>query len=95
MEWSEQYHEILNALVRQYVADSAKVSSITDTQRYNLLVATLNGLAATGVMPAIVTPADLQAALTGADELGGYAGVSALVDTHEADWGATWPVVTI
>jgi len=79
-------------LTKQWVEDLQKKPSITDTQRYNQLVAVTNGYHTSGVWSEDMTPDVLFSFYDVDFGFVGFDGVDDVLLAHEADWSPTWPV---
>lgn len=79
--------------VKQFTEDSKKRSAITDIDRYNQWVATLNGLGTSGRFDPPQTPAAVMDYTNTAWSARGFAGMDTLINAQETHWSIEdWPI---
>jgi len=92
MPWEEQMKQLFDNMSAQWLADLAKKPSITDTQRYNQLVAAFNGMHEAGAWPDDPVPSSLYGQLGPIIGYSGFAPIVVIYEAEEAEWGETWPI---
>lgn len=82
-----------NNLLKQFSEDALKRTTLTDTDRYNQWVSTINGLAEADRFDPPQTPAAVMDYTNGGWAARGYAGVDTIINAQEPNWNVeVWPI---